>query len=95
MKRVKPLRFKPIGNSEREINQSIKELKGHVSFANFCDALYNLRETALSRLWDDNVVADERVSLAYQIEARVYQDILNRIADAGEFDSQDVVNEEP
>ena len=94
MKQAKPLRYKPIGNSEREINQAIRELKGHIAFINFCDALYNLRETALSRLWDDNVISNERVSLAYQVEARVYQDILNRIADAGDVGNQEVIEEQ-
>jgi len=89
------LRFKPAGYEEQEITQAIRELKGHISFIKFCDALYNLRETALARLWHDDVIANERVSLAYQVEARVYQDILNRIADAGDVSSQAVVDEQP
>lgn len=89
------LRFKPSGYTEQEINRAIKELKGHISFIKFCDAIYNLREVALSRLWDDDVVSDERVSLAYQVEARVYQDILNRISDASDVVGQEVVDEQP
>ena len=90
---MKPkLKYKPVGYNEPEINRAIRELKGHIGFIKFCDAIYNLREVALSRLWDDSVVSDERVSLAYQIEARVYQDILNRISDAGE--AQEVVDEQ-
>ncbi len=85
MKPLKPLKYKPLGYTDHELNQAIHELKNHNSFGKFCDALYNLREVALSRAWHDDVVADERVSLAYTVEARVYQDILNRIADAGAF----------
>jgi hypothetical protein len=44
-------------------------------------------------MWHDDVIADERVSLAYSVEARVYSDILNRIADATDLYTQ-VVNEE-
>lgn len=89
------LRFKPAGYNEQEINQAIRELKGHIGFIKFCEAIYNLRETALSRMWHDDVISDERVSLAYQVEARVYQDILNRVSDAGDAVSQIVVDEQP
>lgn len=82
---MKHIRYKPLVVSDEEINQSIRELKGHESFARFCTAIHNLREQALTRMWDDNVVANERVNIAYQTEARVYQDILNRIVDAGAF----------
>ena len=89
------LKFKPAGYNEQEINNAIRELKGHISFIKFCDAIYNLREVALSRMWSDDVIADERVSLAYQVEARVYQDILNRITDAGDAMPQPVADEHP
>lgn len=88
------LKFKPAGYNEHEINNAIRELKGHISFIKFCDAIYNLREVALSRMWSDDVIADERVSLAYQVEARVYQDILNRITDAGDVLTQLVEEEQ-
>jgi len=93
MKQVKQLKYKPVGCTDADINQAIRELKGHASFVKFCDSLNNLREVALSRMWHDDVIADERVSLAYSVEARVYSDILNRIADATDLYTQ-VVNEE-
>ena len=81
-------RYKPQGISDEEINHAIRELKGHASFNRFCEAIYNMREMSLTRMWHDDVIANDRVSLAYQVEARVYQDILNRIADAGTFREQ-------
>jgi len=77
------MKHEPVLLDDQRVNQAIRELNGHKSFQDFKSALYSLRETALSRLWDDTVISNERVCLAYQVEARVYQDILNRIQDAG------------
>ena len=90
----KPLKYKSLGYTDSELNEAIRELKGHGSFLRFCDALNNLREAALARMWHDDVIADERVSLAYQVEARVYADIINRIVDAGVHRSQVIVDEQ-
>lgn len=94
MKQVKPLKYKPLGYTDAELNEAIRELKNNGSFLRFCDALNNLREGALARMWHDDVISDERVSLAYQVEARVYADIINRIIDAGSHRSQLVVDEQ-
>lgn len=81
----KPMKYQPLFDDDKSVNQAIQELKHVAAFGRFTDAIHDLREQALTRLWDDNVVANDRVSLAYQIEARVYQDILNRIQDAGDL----------
>lgn len=94
MKQVKPLKYTPLAYTDAELNEAIRELKSNGSFIRFCDALNNLRESALARMWHDDVIANERVSLAYQVEARVYADILNRIIDAGHHRSQLVVDEQ-
>jgi len=84
------MKYKPAFVDDAAVNRALAELKGDRRFNAFVDTLWALRETALSRLFHDDIVADSRVSLAYQIEARVYQDILNRIEDAGiAIESQD------
>ena len=80
----KPVKYTPLFADDVAVNEAIRELKQMAAFARFEEAIAGLREQALSRLWHDDVVANERVSLAYQIEARVYNDILDRITDAGE-----------
>jgi len=94
MKQVKALKYKPMAYTDAEMGQAIRELKGHRSFMLFCEALHNLREASLARMWHDDVISDERVSLCYQVEARVYSDIINRIADAGEHRLQVVDDEQ-
>lgn len=76
------LKYKPSYATEREITAAISELKGDIRFHRFQEALYNMREAALGRMYHDTVLSDERLSLCYQIESRVYSDILNMIEEA-------------
>lgn len=76
------LKYEPAYYTDREIQQSIAELKGDVRFQRFLAAVFNLREESLGRMYHDSVIGDERLSLAYQVESRVYADILNMVEDA-------------
>ena len=67
--------------SEQELAQAFDHLS-HDQLNRLSGVFWDMRETALVRLHSDDVIANERVSIGYAVESRVFTDLISRVAEA-------------